>query len=422
MARRKTVADGPATPPPPRPSFDPAAMEAIIGDTKTPAELEALFRAMKQVIVERMLNAELTHHLGYERGAEKPAGQANHRNGTTPKTVLTDDDTLQLAVPRDRAGSCEPQVVPKNARRLPGFDAKVISLYARGMTVREIQGHLEELYQIGIAPDLISTVTDAVLEEVTTWQQRPLDACYPVVLFDCLRVKIRDEGAVRSKAAYVALGIRGDGCKEVLGLWIEQTEGAAFWHRVMTELANRGVQDILIALVDGLVGFPQAITAVFPQAHVHQCVVHLVRQSLAFVTWTDRKAVAAELRAIYRAPTEAAALAALGTFEASAWGARYPTIAPLWRRHWAYVRPAMPYPLPVRRLLSTTNAIESLHMQLRKIIKTRGHFPTDDAATKLLYLALRNIMAMWKTAGREWRVALPHFAILFGDRFTIATD
>lgn len=242
------------------------------------------------------------------------------------------------------------------------------------------------------------------------------------MIFDCLRVKIRGDGAVRSKAVYVALGVRGDGCKEVLGLWIEQTEGAAFWHRVMTELANRGVQDILIALVDGLVGFPAAITAVFPQTQVHQCVVHLVRQSLAFVAWADRKAVAAELRKIYTAATEAAALTALTAFEASDWQTRYPTIGPTWRRHWEYLSPAFQYPIPVRRLLSTTNAIESLHMQLRKIIKTRGHFPTDEAATKLLYLALRNIMAKWQRAPREWSVALPHFAILFGDRFTHVTD
>jgi putative transposase len=404
------------------PVFDPAAIDAIIGDTKTPAELEALFRAMKRVMVERMLNAELTHHLGYERGAPKPAGQANHRNGSTPKSVLTDDDILSIAVPRDRAGSFEPQLVPKNARRLPGFDAKVMSLYARGMTVREIQGHLEELYQIGIAPDLISTVTDAVLEEASAWQQRALESCYPVVIFDCLRVKIRDEGAVRSKAVYLALGIRSDGSKEVLGLWIEQTEGAAFWHRVMTELANRGVKDILIALVDGLVGFPAAITAVFPQTQVHQCVVHLVRQSLAFVAWRDRQAVARDLRSIYRAPTEAAALTALTAFEASDLGTRYPTIGPVWRRHWEFVSPAFQYPSPVRRLLSTTNAIESLHMQLRKIIKTRGHFPTDEAATKLLYLALRNIMAKWQKANSQWGIALPHFAILFGTRFTHVTD
>lgn len=408
--------------PEPRPTFDPAAIDAIIGETKTPEELEALFRAMKQVIVERMLNAELTHHLGYEHGGVKPAGQTNHRNGSTPKTVLTDDDTLHLAVPRDRAGTFEPQVVPKNARRLPGFDAKVISLYARGMSVREIQGHLEELYQIGIAPDLISTVTDAVLDEIAAWQQRPLDPVYPVVIFDCLRVKIRGDGAVRSKAVYLALGIRSDGRKDVLGLWIEQTEGAAFWHRVMTELANRGVQDILIALVDGLVGFPAAITAVFPQTQVHQCVVHLVRQSLRFVSWADRKAVATELRKIYTAPTEAAARTALTDFERSDWGVRYPTIAPAWHRHWEFISPALQYPVAVRRLLSTTNAIESLHMQLRKIIKTRGHFPTDEAAAKLLYLALRNIMAKWSRASPEWNVALPHLAILFGDRLTRTDD
>jgi len=410
-------------PPDAQPSFDPAAIDAIIGDTKTPAELEALFRAMKRVVVERMLNAELTHHLGYERGDPKPVGQPNHRNGSTPKTVLTDDDVLELAVPRDRAGTFEPQLVPKNARRLPGFDAKVISLYARGMTVREIQGHLEELYQIDIAPDLISTVTDAVLEEVALWQQRPLDACYPVVFFDCLRVKIRDEGAVRSKAVYLALGIRSDGSKDILGMWVEQTEGAAFWHRVMTELTNRGVADILIACVDGLAGFPAAITTVFPQTQVHQCVVHLVRQSLAVVPWKDRKAVAKELRAIYRAPTEAAAVTALTAFEATAWGDRFPTIGPLWRRHWEFVSPAFLFPIPVRRLLSTTNAIESLHMQLRKIIKTRGHFPTDEAATKLLYLALRNIMTKWQQrATTDWTGALPHLAILFGARFIHVTD
>ena len=312
--------------------------------------------------------------------------------------------------------------MPKYARRLPGFDAKVISLYARGMSVREIQGHLEELYQISIAPDLISTVTDAVLDEVTAWQQRPFDPCYPVVIFDGLRVKIRDEGAVRSKAVYVALGIRSDEGKEVLGLRIEQAEGAAFWHRVMTELTNRGVDDILIALVDGLAGFPAAITAVFPQTQVHQCVVHLVRQRLRFVTWTDRRAVAAELRAIYRASTEAAALTALTAFEASFWSARYPTIDPLWRRHWEFVSFAFQYPIPVRRPLSATNAIESLHMPLRKIIKTRGHFPMDKAATKLLYLALRNIMAKWQKAEREWTVALPHLPILLRDRLTQATE
>ena len=359
---------------PPAPSFDPAALDALIGETRTPEQLEELFRQMKKRIVERMLGAELTHHLGYAPGEEKPASQAKHRNGTTPKTVLTDDGALPLAIPRDRAGTFAPQLVPKGVRRLPGFDAKVLSLYARGMTVREIQGHLEELYHIAIAPDVISTVTDAVLDEVTAWQQRPLDPVYPVVILDALRVKIRDEGVVRNKAVYLALGVSRDGTKDVLGLWLEQTEGAAFWLRIMTELRSRGVEDILVALIDGLAGFPEAITAVFPQTQIHHCMVHLVRGSLSYMGWKQRRAVAAELRAIYRAPTEAAATAALEDFARSAWGEQYPPIVALWRRHWDYIRPVFAYPPAIRQLLYTTNAIESLHMQLRKIIKTRGHF------------------------------------------------
>jgi transposase-like protein len=403
----------------PEPDFDPAALDRLIGETRTPEELEQLFRQMKKRIVERMLGAELTHHLGYAPGDEKPAGQANLRNGTTPKTVLTDDGSLPLNIPRDRAGTFAPQLVPKGVRRLPGFDAKVLSLYARGMTVREIQGHLEELYQITIAPDVISTVTDAVLEEVTAWQQRPLDPVYPVVILDALRVKIRDEGVVRNKAVYLAIGIARDGTKDVLGLWIEQTEGAAFWLRIMTELKSRGVEDILIALVDGLAGFPDAIAAVFPQTQIHHCMVHLVRASLSYVNWKHRTAVATDLRGIYRAPTEAAATAALEDFARGPWGEQYPPIATMWRRHWEHIRPVFAYPPSIRRLLYTTNAIESLHMQLRKIIKTRGHFPTDEAATKLLYLALRNIIAKWKAASKEWRATLPHLAVLFGERFTV---
>jgi len=398
--------------------FSDDALDALIGDTKTPEDLEALFRRMNKALAERILDAELTQHLGYAPGEAKPPEQLNHRNGSTPKTVLTDDDTVTLEIPRDRAGTFEPQLVPKHVRRLPGFDQKVLSLYARGMTVREIQGHLEELYQIEIAPTVISTVTDAVVEEVTQWQQRPLDALYPVVLFDCLRVKIRDEGIVKNKAVYLALGIDREGMKDVLGLWIEQTEGAAFWLRVMTELQSRGVEDILITLIDGLTGFPDAIHAVFPQAQIHHCVVHLVRRSLGYVPYRDRKRVGEELRNVYRAPTEAAALTALRTFEEGPWGTRYPTIAPIWHRHWEYVRPAFAYPPAIRRLLYTTNAIESLHMQLRKITKTRGHFPTDEAATKLLYLAIRNIIAKWRRARLHWTAALTHFAQLFGERFT----
>jgi len=394
-------------------------VDALIGDAKTPADLEAVFRSMKQRIVERMLEGELTQHLGYAPGEAKPPAQPNYRNGTTPKTVLTDDGALPLAIPRDRAGTFEPQVVPKGVRRLPGFDAKVLSLYARGLTVREIQGHLEELYQIPIAPDVISTVTDAVREEVTAWQQRPLERVYPVVILDALRVKIRDEGVVRNKAVYLAIGIARDGTKDVLGLWIEQTEGAAFWLRVLTELRSRGVEDILIALIDGLAGFPEAITTMFPQTQVHHCVVHLVRGSLRYVNWKERKAVAADLRAIYRAPTEAAAEAALREFTTGRWGQRYPPIGTLWPRHWEHVRPVFAYPPVIRQLLYTTNAIESLHMQLRKIIKTRGHFPTDEAATKLLYLALRNIIAKWTGASKPWHAAMPHLAVLFGDRFTL---
>jgi transposase-like protein len=401
--------------------FPEAALDALIGETKTPADLEALFRRMKKALAERILSAELTHHLGYAPGQEKPATQPNHRNGATPKTVVTDDDTVTLAIPRDRAGTFEPQLVPKHVRRLPGFDAKVLSLYARGMTVREIQGHLEELYQIEVAPSVISTVTDAVVEEVTQWQQRPLDAVYAVVLFDCLRVKIRDEGVVKNKAVYVAVGVDRAGKKDVLGLWIAQTEAATFWLRVMTELQSRGVEDILITLIDGLTGFPDAIHTVFPQAQIHHCVVHLVRQSLGYVPWHERKHVSTELRNIYRAPTEAAATAALSAFATSALGQRYPTIAALWQRHWEQVRPVFAYPPAIRRLLYTTNAIESLHMQLRKITKTRGHFPTDEAALKLLYLALRNITAKWVHARRHWQPAMVYFAQLFGDRFVPET-
>jgi putative transposase len=400
----------------PDPPFDPVLLDALAADLKTPADLDALFRQMKKALVERALRAELTEHLGYAPGEPKPADQSNHRNGTTPKTVLTDTDRLPLEVPRDRAGSFRPQLVPTGLRRLPGFDAKVLSLYARGLTVREIRGHLEELYQVTVAPDLISRVTDEVLEEITAWQQRPLERCYPVVVLDALRVKIRDEGVVRNKAIYLALGITRSGTKDVLGLWVEQTEGAKFWHRVLTELQSRGVEDILVALIDGLTGFPEAIQAVFPQTQIHTCVVHLVRRSLAYVSYQDRKRVARALRTVYRAETVAAAEAALETFAGSAEGQRYPTIAPLWRRQWAALTPAFAYPPAIRRILATTNAIESLHRQLRKTLKVRGHFPTDEAAIKLLYLALRNIKARWGAAP-EWKAALPHFSVLFPDRF-----
>lgn len=403
------------------PRFAPEALDALLGGRTSPAEVDELFRAMKQALMERILAGELTEHLGYAPGAERPTGAQNARNGSTPKTILTDDGAVPIAMPRDRDGTFTPILIPKHARRLPRFDQNVLSLYARGMSVREIQAHLEELYQVEVSPSLISAVTDEVLEEVTAWQQRPLEACYPVVFFDALRVKIRDEGVVRAKAVYLALGITRTGQRDVLGLWIEQTEGARFWHRVMTELQARGVGDILVALIDGLPGFPEAISAVFPQTQVHTCVVHVVRRSLAFVSYKDRKAVASALRTIYQAETPEGAATALTTFTASPLGQRYPTIPPLWTRQWDTLMPAFAYPRPIRRILTTTNAIESLHMQLRKIIKTRGHFPTDEAAAKLLYLALRNIHKRWKPAP-EWLAALTHFAVLFPDRFTPDTQ
>lgn len=398
------------------PEFDPAAVDALLAGRSTLAELDDLFTRMKKHLMERALAGELTHHLGYPPGGEKPAGQTNHRNGTTPKTVLTEDGAIPLEIPRDRAGTFEPVLVPKNARRLPKFDQRVLSLYARGLTVSEIREHLEEVYQVEVGDSFISAVTDEVMDEVTQWQQRPLERCYPVVIFDALRVKVRDEGTVRNKAVYLALGVTPAGTKAVLGLWVEQTEGAKFWHRVMTELRSRGVEDVLIALVDGLAGFPEAIEAVFPQTQVHTCLVHLVRRSLAFVSYKDRKHVASLLRAIYRAETVAGAEAALAAFAASPEGRRYPTIAPLWRRQWDRVTPAFAYPPAIRRILTTTNAIESLNGQLRKVLKCRGHFPTDAAATKLLYLALRNIGKRWGAAP-AWTAALTHFALLFPDRF-----
>jgi transposase-like protein len=400
----------------PKMTFSPELLDQLLEGRATPDEIfgaEGLFGQLKKALAERILAAELDHHL-----AQDPT--PNHRNGTSAKTVLTDTGKVPLAIPRDRAGTFTPQFVPKHRRRLPGFDAKVLSLYAHGMTLREMREHLTEVYGADVSPELISTVTDAVATEVLDWQQRPLHACYPVLFFDALRVKMRDEGTVRSKAVYVALGVAADGTKDVLGFWIEQTEGAKFWLRVMTELQSRGVQDILLAVVDGLKGFPEAITSVFPQTTVQTCIVHLLRDSLHYTTWTHRKAVASALKGIYQAPTVAAAEAALDAFATSEWGRKYPPIATAWRRHWAEVIPLFAHPPAIRKMLYTTNAIESLHMQLRKILKTRGHFPNDEAAAKLIYLALRNIIKRWSKAPRDWKQAMNQFAILYPDRFTLA--
>jgi len=374
---------------------------------------DGLLDDLKKALSERILNAELDEHLDGEEGSQ--AG--NRRNGSSQKTVLTDTSKIVLDIPRDRAGRFDPQLIAKYQRRFPGFDEKIISMYARGMTVREIRGHLEELYGIDASPDLISTITDAVMETVSEWQNRPLEACYPLVFFDAIRVKIRDEGFVRNKAVYIALGILPDGAKEILGIWIEQSEGAKFWLKVMNELKNRGVQDILIAVVDGLKGFPDAITAVFPQTTVQTCIVHLIRHSMNFASWKDRKALAKALKAIYQARNAEAGLAALESFETGDWGQKYPAVAQSWRRNWDHVIPFFAFPEAVRRIIYTTNAIEALNAKLRRAVRTRGHFPNDEAAMKLLYLVLDQAAGEWKRPPREWFEAKTQFAVLFGERF-----
>ena len=366
---------------------------------------------LKKALTERALNAEMDYHLGQEDQAD------NNRNGYGRKTVMTDTGKLVIDIPRDRQASFDPQLIAKYQRRFPGFDEKIISMYARGMSTREIVGHLHDLYGIDVSPDLISTVTDAVLDEVAAWQQRPLDPVYPLVFFDALRVKIRDEGMVCNKAIHIALGVCADGRKEVLGLWLEQNEGAKFWLRVMNELKRRGVDDILLAVVDGLKGFPDAITAVFPETIVQTCIVHLLRNSMAFVSWKDRKNLAAALKTVYRAVDADAAEKALTAFEAGPWGQRYPAIGQSWRRAWGEVIPFFAFPDDVRRIIYTTNAIESLNSKLRRAVRARGHFPSDEAATKLLYLILNRSEKEWRMPPREWTMAKAQFAVIFGERF-----
>src|SRR5918995_5905062 len=397
------------------PRISDAVLDQLLAGADPRAALEpnGLIDDLKKALAERVLNAEMDHHLA----GEEPG---NRRNGYGKKTVITDTGRIELSVPRDRQASFDPQLIARYQRRFPGFDDKIISLYARGMSTREIVGHLRDLYGIDVSPDLISAVTDAVLEEVAAWQARPLEPAYPLVFFDALRVKVRDEGLVRNKAVHIALGVRADGTKEVLGLWLEQNEGAKFWLRVMTELKNRGVEDVLMAVVDGLKGFPEAIVAVFPEATVQTCIVHLRRQSLAFVDHKDRKAVAAALKEIYRALDATAGEAALAAFEEGPWGRKYPAIGQSWRRAWGEVVPFYAFPAEVRRLLYTTNAIEALNSKLRRAVRARGHFPTDEAALKLLFLVLNRSEKEWTMPAREWCMAKAQFAVLFGERFARA--
>jgi len=397
----------------------PELLDQLLANYTKPEDLtgeNGLFKQLKKALIERALGAELTEHLGYEKGDPAGRGSGNSRNGASSKTILTEEGEIEISIPRDRAGSFEPQLIAKGQTRFDGFDDKILSLYARGMTVREIQGHLAELYGAEVSPDLISRVTDAVLDEVREWQNRPLDPVYPVVFFDALRVKIRDEGLVKNKAVYVALAVSPDGAKEVLGLWIEQTEGAKFWIKVVNELKARGTNDILIAVVDGLKGFPEAIASIYPQTTVQTCIVHLIRNSLAFVSWKDRKSLLPRIKAIYRAENADTALIRLEELE-DEWGKRYPAIGQTWRRVWEHVVPFFAFAPGVRKMIYTTNAVEALHRSLRKIIKTRGSFPNDDAALKLLYLAIRNARLHWRRS-LEWRAAMGQFAIQFGPRFS----
>jgi putative transposase len=385
--------------------------EDLIGES-------GLLKQLTKALIERALKSELTHHLGYEKHEEAAGSGSNRRNGASRKRLKGDFGEVEIGVPRDRESSFEPKIVAKHQTRWTGFDDKVLSMYARGMSTREIQGHLQEIYGVEVSPALISQVTEEVMEEVKLWQGRPLDAVYPIVYLDALFVKMRHEGRVENRAVYVAIGVTLEGRKEVLGLWTSASEGAKFWLSILTELRNRGVRDIFIACVDGLKGFPQAIESVFPQAQVQLCIVHLVRASLNYVNWKDRKQVAADLKPIYRAATAGQARQELDLFR-ERWGGKYQAIGKLWSEQWERVIPFFAFPPEIRKVIYTTNAVESLHMSLRKIIKNRGSFPSEDSALKLLWLALRNASAKWQTV-QGWRQALNHFEILWGDRLRVA--
>ena len=394
-------------------------LDELLKDYSNPEDLlgeSGIIKQLTKALLERALAGEMTHHLGYQKHAQSGRNGGNSRNGKNRKSIISNDGKFQLQVPRDRNATFDPKIIKKRQKRFDGFDDKIISMYARDMTVREIQGHLEEIYGIEVSPDLISTVTASVIEELRAWQNRPLESVYPIVYLDALRVKIRDNGHIYNKAVYVALGITTEGMKEVLGLWIAKNEGAKFWLKVVSELQNRGLKDIFIACVDGLKGFPDAIESIFPQAQVQLCIVHMIRHSVKYVSYKDLKQVCADLKLIYRASNAKQAEQELQSF-AKKWDKKYPMISESWRRNWEGIIPFLAYPEHIRKVIYTTNAIESLHHSLRKIIKTRGSFPNDESALKLLYLGLKNISKRWTMPIRVWKQALNQFAILFADRF-----
>ncbi|TSJ84487.1 IS256 family transposase [Chitinimonas sp. BJB300] len=399
------------------PSISAELLEQFGNEPMTAQTINTATAALKKALIQRALAAEMNHHLGYPPGAPKTNSVTNQRNGWGAKTILTEDGPIRIEVPRDRDSSFKPRLIPKHERRFTGFDDKIVAMYARGMTVRDIQGFLREQYGTEVSPAFISSITDEVMAEVTAWQARPLEPMYPVVFFDALRVKIREDAVVRNKAVYLALGVLPDGTRDILGLWIENTEGAKFWMKVFNDLKTRGVNDILIAVTDGLKGMPEALGAVFPATTLQTCIVHLIRNSLDYANWKDRKPLAAAIRPIYTAPSAEAAQAELDAFAEGPWGQKFPTVSAAWRNAWDRVIPFFAFPPEVRKVIYTTNAIENINAQLRKIIKTRGHFPSDEAATKLIWLALRNITADWSRAAKDWKTAMNQFAILYADRF-----
>jgi putative transposase len=392
-------------------------IDELLAGARTEEEIVGpggLLADLTRRLVERAMSAELSEHLGYERHQEPPGGSGNTRNGSTPKTLATEHGPVAIQTPRDRKGTFEPQLVRKGQRRFEGFDDKILALYARGLSTRDIEAHLEDIYGVKVGRDLISRVTDAVLDDVRAWQQRPLEDVYPVLFLDCLVLKIRENGTVQRRACYLALGVTVEGDRDVLGLWFQETEGAKFWMQVLSELKQRGVSDILICCVDGLKGFPEAIEAVFPQTVVQTCIVHLIRHSLKYVARREREQVARDLKPIYTAVDADAAHQALEAFDEK-WGTRFPVITQAWLGAWEYVTPFLAFPPEVRRVIYTTNAIEALNRQLRKAIKTKGHFPNEEAARKLIYLAITNAVPAW-TRTRNWTTALLAFKIHFGDR------
>ena len=393
-------------------------IDELLGSAQTPEELfgkEGLLKQLTKALTERVLERELSGHLGYEKHDKKAYKKGNYRNGHSKKTVNGDHGSLSLKIPRDREGSFEPLMVPKGKTRLPGFEEKVISLYARGMTTRDIQGHLFDLYSTEISPTLISDITDLVMDEAKAWQNRPLSQVYPIIYLDALRVKVRENGSINNKAVYLILGINLEGHKEVLGIWISKNEGAKYWLSVLTDLKNRGVSDVFIACCDGLSGFPEAIETAFPQVQVQLCIVHMIRNSLKYVSYKDYKAVCDGLKNVYKAATEDEGMRQLESF-GETWDQQYPSISQMWLRHWDNISTFFAYPEEIRKIIYTTNTLESVNRSIRKVIKNRGSFPNDDSLNKLLYLALQNISKKWTMPVRNWKEALNRFAIMFEGR------